>query len=105
MAVWPPTITDCECEQPGFCARHNCLKGPPQHRLCRRVPGVFAAFERGEGPCQPIDDLPSDSEQAGPGMLRRGMNFARAAVRHAADGMELLGSEDVTKRLDVCQGL
>ena len=45
-------ITDCECEAPGWCERHQCHKTLTQVRACRRLPGLFGLWEKGRGPGQ-----------------------------------------------------
>ncbi|MEQ9586899.1 MAG: hypothetical protein RJS97_02960, partial [Parvibaculaceae bacterium] len=39
----------------------------------------------------------------GPGFIRRGLNFFKAASRHVADGMQLLEEDQVEARLNVCR--
>lgn len=111
-SMWPPTITDCQCEQPGWCPRHNCLKNIWEHRLCRRQPEVFASFERGEGPCLPtesVGEINGDAttleavEAVAPGLLRRSLNFATAVAKHAADGLRRVSEETLEQRLTVCR--
>lgn len=107
--MWPPTITDCECAEPGYCERHQCAKGYWQHRLCRRQPTVFAAYERGEGPGQRLESGVSNSTEAerrsvnGPGLLQRGLNFAKAGIQHIANGMVSVADEIYEARLSVCR--
>jgi len=107
--MWPPTITNCECAEPGFCQRHQCLKGYWQHRLCRRQESVFLAYEHGEGPGQetsPDTDPSRDDSSpgpAGPGLLRRGLNFAVAGTRHVANGMQSVSDKVYETRLEECR--
>ncbi|MEJ7594317.1 MAG: DUF6171 family protein [Planctomycetaceae bacterium] len=107
--MWPPTITDCECTEPGFCRRHQCVKGYWQHRLCRRQPSVFEAYEKGIGPGQngeivvAVDGETSQDSTHGPGLLQRGLNFAKASVRHVASGMTTVTDEVYEGRLTVCR--
>lgn len=49
--MWPPTLTACECPQPGWCERHQCQKTPEWHFLCRRISAEYDRWERGDGPC------------------------------------------------------
>lgn len=49
--MWPPTLTPCECKEPGWCERHQCQKTPEWHFACRRVQSQFERWEQGEGPC------------------------------------------------------
>lgn len=108
--MWPPTITECECSEPGYCLRHQCIKGYWQHRLCRRQPSVFAAYEHGIGPGQvqgqSNGEIPQtvDTPQQGPGLLQRGMNFAKAGLRHIAGGMSSVDDAEYEARLNVCRG-
>ena len=102
--MWPPTITECECSSPGFCERHQCVKGYWQHRLCRRVPSVFDTYERGEGPEQIMARIVDEreTEAAGPGLIRRGVNFVQAGARHVSNGMRRVSDETYESRLAVC---
>ena len=42
--------TPCECEQAGWCARHQSYKSQIMFAFCRRIPRWFALWERGRGP-------------------------------------------------------
>jgi len=103
MAQWPPTITDCECEEPGYCERHHCFKNYWHHRLCRRQPVVFQQFENGELLCPGRNGERNDDSASGPGILQRGANFVKATVRHVADGMHKLEDSHVEERLTICR--
>jgi hypothetical protein len=52
----PPAITPCQCKLEGktgiFCDRHQCLKSPSLHNLCRTNAHYFEMWEKGEGPMQ-----------------------------------------------------
>ncbi len=54
-------VTPCECDQPGWCPRHQYLKPPLLFELCRRVPDCFRRWEQGERPTaaapKPQDDF------------------------------------------------
>lgn len=45
-------ITDCQCNGPGWCERHQCRKNLHWYRLCQRKPAFFNAWEAGCGPGQ-----------------------------------------------------
>ncbi len=45
-------ITPCECDEPGFCNRHQCIKHPAWHLLCRRRIEYYQLWEKGRGPGQ-----------------------------------------------------
>lgn len=112
--MWPPTLTACECEQPGWCARHQCTKTAQWHLLCRRQEAYFQMWERGEGPCldgfahqdhqQPAEAADTEATSAnGPGVFRRGWNFGRALVRHAVDGAAKVEDAIYEQRLAICR--
>jgi len=106
--MWPPTITECECAEPGFCHRHQCVKGYWQHRLCRRQPTVFDAYERGEGCGQGQDPITVSEETTpgtdhAPGLLQRGWNFANAGIRHVANGLATVPDDVYETRLTECR--
>ncbi|MDB5387175.1 MAG: hypothetical protein JWM11_2821 [Planctomycetaceae bacterium] len=48
----PPIVTPCECQQAGWCHRHQIDKTPALFELCRRSPGHFRLWEEGRGPLQ-----------------------------------------------------
>ena len=52
-------VTPCECEGPGWCARHRRAKSPLQFELCRRRSDYFRLWEEGTGPGQGHDHLAS----------------------------------------------
>jgi hypothetical protein len=116
--MWPPTLTACECEQAGWCERHQCQKTPEWHLLCRRQETYFQLWEHGQGPClnrflrdqqSPAEGAAEvlDAEQAadpeGPGLLRRAWNFGQAVVRHAADGAAKVSDAVYEERLGICR--
>ncbi len=107
--MWPESITPCVCEQPGWCARHRCLKPEPFHRLCRQNRAYFDAWEQGEGPCadQFFAEAPAatnkETPPAEPGLLRKVWNFGKAVVRHIADGAERVDDETFQARLTICR--
>jgi hypothetical protein len=45
-------MTGCECEQPGWCPRHQCEKTEHWHMLCRTQRDYFQLWEQGRGPGQ-----------------------------------------------------
>ncbi len=45
-------MTSCECQAPGFCFRHQCLKSTHWWRLCRTRPDCFLRWEELAGPGQ-----------------------------------------------------
>lgn len=118
--MWPPTMTPCECTEPGWCPRHQCRKPAEWHALCRLRLDYFEAWEKGRGLYLP-GDQPSDSfrdrqqieaeeaaalmadESSGPGLLQRAWNFSRAAVRHIADAGREVDECTREKRLAVCR--
>jgi hypothetical protein len=102
--MWPPTLTDCECEQAGWCERHQCLKAPHFHLLCRRQEKYFQLYEQGRGPCLPVADEAQASEAANtdPGLLRKSANFGKALVRHIANGGKHVSEEVFEARKSVC---
>ena len=112
--MWPPTITPCECTEPGFCNRHQCWKPPPWLLLCRLDQPSFDAWERGVGPGQqrtmsateesgPFESV-STNEQTGPNVLQRAWNFGNAVVRHVADGGKQVDDAVYETRLEICRG-
>lgn len=50
-------MTDCRCEQPGWCERHQCQKTVHWHKLCRTRAEYFRLWEQGLGPGQSNDRL------------------------------------------------
>lgn len=52
------TATPCECEESGFCARHQCHKVAHFHHLCRSNIGYFEQYEKGIGPGQNLKPPP-----------------------------------------------
>jgi hypothetical protein len=47
-------VTACECERPGYCARHRCTKPEFLWELCQRRPDWFDRWEAGENPFAPV---------------------------------------------------
>lgn len=45
-------MTDCECTEPGWCARHKCEKDQFLFEHCRRLENWFQFWEQGCGPGQ-----------------------------------------------------
>ena len=111
--MWPPTLTACECEQSGWCARHRCTKTPHWHLLCRRQEAYFQLWEHGQGPCleaapqtAPSPNGTAEAETVaveGPGVFRRALNFGQAVARHAVDGAVNVDDSVYEQRLAVCQ--
>lgn len=81
-------LTPCECEQPGWCERHQCHKSHGMLQLCRHSPQYFEAFESGHVPS----------------LFKRATNFAKAAATHAADLGRKVSDEVYDSRLSVCRG-
>ena len=48
--MWPPKITPCQCDQAGWCERHQTQKSSAWFLICRTNQFEFDAWERGEGP-------------------------------------------------------
>jgi len=44
--------TQCECQGPGYCARHKVRKNELLFKLCQQRPDYFQAWEEGRGPRQ-----------------------------------------------------
>lgn len=80
-------MTDCECTQPGWCERHQCVKSPTLFQLCRRSQHHYRMFE-----CPTIQDT-----------LRKAGNFTGAVVKHVASGARTVSAETVQARLSVCE--
>jgi hypothetical protein len=45
-------LTNCECQEAGFCSRHQCDKTAFRFEMCRRSKGWFDLYEVGRGPGQ-----------------------------------------------------
>ena len=45
-------VTECNCVEPGWCERHQCVKGPRSFELCQRRQDYFDRWERGLAPEQ-----------------------------------------------------
>ena len=45
-------LTDCDCQEAGWCERHQCEKADFWHRLCRRDVSLYQLWEQGRGPLQ-----------------------------------------------------
>lgn len=100
-------LTDCECSVAGWCQRHGCFKSEPLFHQCRRNRVLFDAWEAGCGPClQPDTDPASESAGAesngGPSLALRTLNFGRAVVRHATDGLRCVDQASYDARLAIC---
>lgn len=59
-------VTDCECEEAGWCERHKCHKSEWLYANCRRNENSFALWEQGRGsgqrsrtfsPCQHLGQV------------------------------------------------
>lgn len=114
--MWPPTITPCECQQPGWCERHQCWKPSVWHLLCRRQQRYFDAWERGTGPrlegdAHPVlgnvetitETVEPISDSSEPNLLQKAWNFGKAVVRHTADGARQVDDAVYEGRLTVCR--
>lgn len=76
-------LTDCECTEPGWCARHRCEKDRHFFEMCRRSAGWYQMWERRR--------IPGDPNSA----VQR--HYSREPCRH-------LGSEIRTVECPTCQG-
>jgi len=47
-------VTECECESPGWCERHQCNKPAAMFLLCRTRQEYFQLWEEGTGPGQNV---------------------------------------------------
>ncbi len=100
----PVKKTECECEEPGWCERHQCQKHPHFYKLCQSRPDYFQLWEEGRGPGQNLDLLISDNKSSvEPGIIRKLFNFSRAVARHVATGRKNVSEEEYEQRLLVCQ--
>ena len=50
-------MTDCECQQPGYCVRHGMHKSAHLHHLCQTDERYFRAWEAGRGPGQGLQPV------------------------------------------------
>ena len=99
-------LTPCECPTSGWCPRHACWKPDTLFHQCRRNSTLFAAWEAGGGPRLTTSESVSESAEqepcAGPGLVRRAVNFGKAVVRHAANGMQQVDQATYDARLALC---
>ena len=103
-------LTPCDCAEAGWCERHGCLKPEPLFHQCRRNRTLFDAWEAGRGPCLAVEtDLIADDgggggegANAGPGLVRRTINFGKAVLRHADDGWQRVEPSIYDARLAIC---
>ena len=100
--------TPCECSGAGYCTRHNCVKSDWLYHQCRRNMRAFTSWEEGRGQCLPIppdaeDESCPEGETAGPGLLRRTINFGAAIARHAANQMRNVEPSSYETRLSICR--
>ena|SRR5665213_1244016 len=63
--MWPPAVTPCECEAPGFCQRHQCEKIYESVLACRLNWSAFNQWENGAGPC--LDRMRSEAARIASG--------------------------------------
>ena len=91
--------TPCECDEPGWCHRHKCLKPGFLVDQCQVSKIAFDRWERGQGPCVPTVEVPPE----GPGLARRAVNFGTAVVRHAANGLQQVNTAAFEARIRICQ--
>lgn len=98
--------TPCECQNPGWCERHQCLKPEPLFHRCRRDLDMFQAWEEGRGPCFPVRDESKGNQPSTemPSLARRVANFGAATIRHAANGFEEVSDTVQETRLAICRG-
>lgn len=95
---------ECECPGPGFCQRYQISQTEYAWLVCRGV----GTEDR------PCTDQKSQSYKrkwrlnlleksgAGPGLLRKAKNAAKAAVKHAADRFRLAPAEVLDLREGIC---
>ena len=93
--------TPCECDGPGWCARHHCLKNSALYHRCRRSLDAYNAWEAGDGPC--LDHDQTADGCPGPGLFRRALNFGTAVVRHAVDQFRAVSDLCYEERLRICR--
>ena len=63
--MWPPPLTQCQCESAGFCQRHQCEKIYEMVLACRLNWAAFNQWENGERPC--LDRIRSELAATGAG--------------------------------------
>lgn len=101
-------MTQCCCNQPGWCDRHQCYKNVKYWHLCKNNEEVFQQYEKGEGPGQDIK-IPLTSEQIAeiekkkPSLLEMGENLTKAAAKHVANGMKKAPPKVQEERLSICE--
>lgn len=95
--------SQCECEVPGWCERHQCQKTPHFHRLCRTREDYFSLWEAGRGPGQDNKGHATETESREPGLLRKAVNFGRAVTQHVHDGRREVSDEIYNARLATCR--
>ena len=93
--------TPCECNAPGWCERHHCFKVLELMEQCQTSQLWFERWERGEGPCLPIDQ-PVVPDQM-PGLAQRAINFGTAVIRHVASGLQKVDQATCDTRLARCR--
>lgn len=59
-------MTQCQCEHPGWCVRHQCEKHAHWHHLCQTNQAYFDAWEAGLGPGQPVITAPNKPPESRP---------------------------------------
>jgi hypothetical protein len=96
-------FTPCECQNPGWCERHQCLKPSALFHLCRRNRLWFEAWETGTRPCAGEPEPNETQAQAGPNLVQRALNLGRAVVRHAANGFAQVDDATYESRLEICR--
>ncbi len=68
-------LTQCECDQPGWCERHQCNKPAHFFKLCQTHSDYFKMWEQGIGPGQSEPKAPLNRR-----MQRRMKDFSVAVV-------------------------
>ena len=110
-------MTQCECNGPGLCTRHNCHKTAFFYKKCKTEQRWFDLYESGNGPCiknentnvtfVSVDPIPSGFEP-GSGVMEAGFtdqltNFTQASFDHLIHGMPTVPDEIVQLRLEICR--
>lgn len=91
------TQTSCQCEQAGFCRRHQCTKTEHWWKLCRTREDYFRLWEEGRGPGQ------NRPTRKAPGILRRAWNYFHALWRHLKNRRLMVSRNTHQARLRICQ--
>ena len=79
-------MTDCQCEEPGWCERHKVRKGAHWVYLCQTSEKYYAAWEEGRGPGQmvPTPGPAVPGKLLGPGRMLAKLLGCHSGFKHAA---------------------